>query len=483
MSTLGEENQMASVSATSTPTIGVGSDGKVTAGNLVANLDTKAIVDALMTAASIPKVQLEGRIKVEQTRVSMYQSLNTGLQTLQTTTDGYTAANAMNLLSVKSSDSSITATTTTSAAATELSMQVDSVAKKQVSVTAAAVAFTGTKFTLVDSSGKQTEVTAASTKPSDVAKAINSAGAGITASAVASGTDANGNTLYRLQLTSATTGANASFSAYEGSKAEVSAGAASNLLTATGAATVSAASDAKVTLWPGTAAAQSVTSATNQFTDLTPGVTVSVSAVTTAPSTLTITRDDASISNTVSNVVSAVAQIQQFITKQQAGSTSTADDGSTTYTAGNFTGDSMTRTLSKQLQSAVTAPIDGKSLSQYGISITADGTVAFDSTKFKTALAADPEATTKAMQTVYQRVSDAVSSASDPAKGYITQSVKTQQTRIETDQTADTAWTTRLAAQRELLVNRYTALATTLSQMQAQQDYLTQQIDAMNKPN
>jgi flagellar hook-associated protein 2 len=114
MSTLGEENQMASVSATSTPTIGVGSDGKVTAGNLVANLDTKAIVDALMTAASIPKVQLEGRIKVEQTRVSMYQSLNTGLQTLQTTTDGYTAANAMNLLSVKSSDSSITATTTTS---------------------------------------------------------------------------------------------------------------------------------------------------------------------------------------------------------------------------------------------------------------------------------------------------------------------------------------------------------------------------------
>jgi len=428
-------------------------------------------------------VQLEGRIKVEQTRVSMYQSLNTGLQTLQSTTDGYTAANAMNLLSVKSSDSSITATTTTSAAATELSMQVDSVAKKQVSVTASAVAFTGTKFTLVDSAGKQTEVTAASTKPSDVAKAINSAGAGVTASAVASGTDANGNTLYRLQLTSAKTGANASFSAYEGAASDVTAGTATNLLTAPGAATVSTASDAQVTLWPGTAAAQSVTSATNQFSDLTPGVNITVSAVTTAPSTLAITRDDASISNMVSNVVSAVAQIQQFITRQQSGSTSTADDGSTTYTAGNFTGDSMTRTLSKQLQSAVTAPIDGKSLSQYGISITDDGTVAFDSAKFKTALAADPEATTKAMQTVYQRVSNAVSAASDPYKGYITQSVKTQQTRIDTDQTADTAWTTRLAAQRDLLTNRYTALATTLSQMQAQQDYLTQQIDAMNKPS
>lgn len=474
---------MASVSATSTPTIGVGTDGKVTAGNLVANLDTTAIVNALMTAASIPKVQLESRIKTEQTRVSMYQSLNTGLQTLQSTTDGYTAANAMNLLSVKSTDSSITATTTTSATATELSMQVDSIAKKQVSVTASTAAFTGTTFTLVDSSGKQTEVTASSTKPADVAKAINAAGAGVTASAVASGTDGAGNTLYRLQLTSTKTGADAAFQAYEGAAADVTAGTATNLLTASGAATVSAASDAKVTLWPGTAAAQSVTSATNQFTDLTPGVTVTVSSVTTAPSTLTLSRDDASISKMVDNVVSAVAQIQQFITKQQAGTTDTADDGSTTYTAGNFTGDSMVRTLSKQLQSAVTAPIDGKSLSQYGISITADGTVAFDSTKFKTALAADPEATTKAMQTVYQRVSDTVASASDPYKGYITESVKSQQTRIETDQTADTAWTTRLAAQKELLTNRYTALATTLSQMQAQQDYLTQQIDAMNKPN
>lgn len=474
---------MASVSATSTPTIGVGSDGKVTAGNLVSNLDTKAIVDALMTAASIPKVQLESRIKTETTRISMYQSLNTGLQTLQSTTDGYTAVNAMNLLSVKSSDSGITATTTTSATATELSMQVDSVAKKQVTVTASTTAFTGTTFTVVDSTGKQTEVTAASTQPADVAKAINAAGAGVTASAVSSGTDADGNTQYRLQLTSAKTGAAASFTAYEGSAADVTAGTATNLLTAAGAATVSTASDAKVTLWPGTAAAQSFTSATNQFADLTPGVTVTVSAVTTAPSTLAITRDDTSISNMVSNVVSAVAQIQQFITKQQAGTTDTGDDGSTTYTAGNFTGDSMVRALSKQLQTAVTAPIDGKSLSQYGISITADGTVAFDAAKFKTALAADPEATTKAMQTVYERVSDAVSAASDPYKGYITGSVKTQQTKIETDQTADTAWTTRLAAQRDLLTNRYAALATILSQMQAQQDYLTQQIDAMNKPS
>ncbi|WIB65569.1 flagellar filament capping protein FliD [Curtobacterium sp. MCBD17_040] len=474
---------MTTVSATSTPSISVGSDGKVTATNLVQNLDTTSIINALMTAAGVQQVQLEARMKTEQTNLTNYQSLNTALQSLQTSVTGDLSANAMNLLTATSSYSSIKATATTNATATQLSLQVTQVAAKQVSVTASTGAFTGTAFTVVGADGTQTEVNAASTNPTDVATAINAAKVGIAATAVATGTDANGKTTYRLQLTSAQSGSSASFSFYEGTPSDVTAGTATNLLTATGAATISSAQDAEVTLWPGTAAAQTVTSSTNVFSDIEPGLSVTVSAPTTATATITTSRDDSSISTMAGNVVSGVNQLLSYISTQQAGTTTTAADGTTTFTAGSFTGDSMTSELYTQLQQAIAQPVNGRSPSAYGIAINSDGTLSFDSSKFTTALDSDPEGTTAAIQIIFGRVNTAVTAASDPYKGYITNSISSQQSSIKADQATDTNWTTRLAAQKTMLTAKYTALATTLSQMQSESSYLTQQVDQWSSNN
>src|SRR5690606_22370515 len=103
--------------------------------------------------------------------------------------------------------------------------------------------------------------------------AINNSEAGVTAMKVSAGKDEFGENQYRLQLTSAETGAASGF-------------------TVTGLTTTktSTAQDASVKLWAGTAAEQTVTSSSNTFDDLLPGVAVTVSEASADPVTLTVAR-------------------------------------------------------------------------------------------------------------------------------------------------------------------------------------------------
>ena len=476
---------MSSVGTISLPSLTVGSNGQVTVSNLVNNLDPTAIVNALMTAESIPQTQLQAKVKTEQSALSAFQNLNVTLQALQTSAAGASATNGLNLLTVASTDSSVTATATTAASPTSFSMQVNQVAQAQVSVTGVMTTWPDASgaITIVDSTGAAHDITAASSSISDVVTAINAAGAGVTAAQVASGTDASGNPQYRLQLTSTQTGAAAAFQVYAGTSAAYTAGTATNLLTQTGAATVTAAQDATVTLWPGTAAAQTVSSSTDTFANLVQGVTVTVAKPTAAPVTLTSTMDSGSITSTASSLVSGVNTLLSYITQQSAVTTTQNTDGSSTTTAGTFTGSLLIQGVYRNLQSAVSAPVGpGGTVSPatYGIAIQSDGSIKFDSAKFQAALASDPTGTIAAVQTIASRVQAVSSTASDPVTGTVTASITSQQTQISNDQSGVSNWTTMLAAKRKLLTAQYTALVTTLGQLQNEQNYLTQQINAMN---
>ncbi|QNE36256.1 flagellar filament capping protein FliD [Leifsonia shinshuensis] len=476
---------MSSVGTISLPSLTVGSNGQVSVSNLVNNLDPTAIVNALMTAEAIPQTQLQAKVKTEQTALSAFQNLNATLQALQTSAAGAAATNGLNLLTVSSSDSSVTASATTSASPTSFSLQVDQIAQAQVSVTGAMTTWpdAGGAITIVDSTGTAHGITAASSSISDVVAAINAAGVGVTAAQVASGTDASGNPQYRLQLTSTQTGAAAAFQVYAGTSAAYTAGTATNLLTQPGAATVTAAQDAQVTLWPGTAAAQTVSSATDTFADLVQGVAVTVTKPTTTPVTLTSKMDSTSIASTASSLISGVNTLLSYISQQSAVSTTQNTDGSSTTTTGTFTGSLLIQEVYRGLQSAVSAPVGpGGTISPatYGIAIQSDGSIKFDSAKFQAALASDPSGTIAAVQTIASRVQAASATASDPVTGTVTASISSQQTQISNDQSSVSNWTTMLAAKRKLLTAQYTALVTTLGQLQNEQNYLTQQINAMN---
>lgn len=203
---------------------------------LASGLNTAAIIDALMDVAAIPKKQVAARITDRNSVISNLQSLNTSLQDLAT--KAQTAAKANSLASFRASSSSenVTVTAGATASAFSTSVVVDAVATSHAVVTAAAPAGSwGGTFTLVTADGTTTEITPEGTSAVDLAKAINDADAGITATVVSGGVDADGNPLSRLQLTSTTTGEDGAFTLYRGTSADVDAGTARDVATETGA--------------------------------------------------------------------------------------------------------------------------------------------------------------------------------------------------------------------------------------------------------
>jgi flagellar hook-associated protein 2 len=251
-------------------------------------------------------------------------------------------------------------------------------------------------------------------------------------------------------------------------------------MAAAGAATITTASNASVTLWAGTAAEQVITSSTNSFTDILPGVNITVSKVEASPVTITIARDTAGISAVAANLVAGLASVFSTIDAQSSVTSGTSSTGDATTTAGVFTGNGTVRDVRSRVQAAASAPVNGRSPSEIGLTVTRDGTIEYDDAKFSAALAADPAGTQSMLQAIASRISDAASASSDKFSGILTTAITGQQTSLSSlsDQIGD--WDIRLASQRAGLETTYSALEVTLSNMKAQSSWLESQLSALN---
>lgn len=460
-----------------------GTVGSLAIDGLVSGLDTTTLINQLMTLEAAPQTQLKSKVTTTQTLVSAYQSLNTSVASLASLAKKDAIPATSDLYSATSSASSVSVTAAAGSSAGQIDLTVTAVAKAQVSVTAAMSAWPDSPatFTVVKADGTKVELTAASSSMSDIADAINSSSSGVKASRVAAGTDSvTGDPLYRLQLTSSTTGAAASFDVFRGTSADVTAGTATNLLTASGAATVTAASDASVTLWAGTSAAQVITSSTNAFTDILPGVTINVSKVEASPVSITVAKDTAGISSLASNLVANLASVFNFLDSKSTVTPTTTATGAAGTTAGVFVGNSLARDVRNGILNAASDPVNGRSPSEIGITITRNGTIEYDAAKFTAALAADPAGTQAMFQTISGRIATAADAASNQYTGSITQAITGQKSSLTSlnDQIAN--WDVRLASQRAGLERVYSALEVSLSNLQAQSSWLTSQLAALD---
>ena len=450
---------------------------------LVSGLDTISLINQLMTLEAAPQTLLKGKVTTTQTLVSALQTLNSTVASLAAAAKKTAAPTSTDLFTATSSATSVTATATTGATAGGLAVSVTSIARAQVSVSAPMPAWPDNPatFTIVKADGSKVEITAASTSIDDVATAINGSAAGVTATRVASGKDSlSGEQLYRLQLSSSATGERGSFEVRRGDAAAVAAGTAPDLMASPGAATVTGASDASVTLWAGTDAEQVITSSTNNFTDIMPGVTIAVTRVEATPVTISIARDTAGVSALASSLVAALGTVFSYVDTKSSVTTSTSSTGTSTTAAGAFTGNSAVRELRNQLSTAAIAPVDGKSLSTIGITVTRGGTVEYDSAKFQAALAADPAGTQSMLQAMSDRVAKVADAASDQYTGSITTLITGQQSALRTLGDQISNWDVRLASQRSGLERVYSALEVQLSNLQAQSSWLTSQLAALD---
>lgn len=215
-----------------------------------------------------------------------------------------------------------------------------------------------------------TDVSTGNGSLADVVSNINAANTGITASAVATSSGT-----YVLQLASSQTG-----SAYDLS-VNTSAFSGSSL----GALDVaSAGTNAQIQV--GGSGGYTLTSSSDVFKGLLPGLSVTANQVSTTPVTVTVSTNTSALATDVQTMVTAanaaLADVQKY-----------AGYNATTKKGGPLMGSPILQNLTTQIQS-IMASVTGTSTlgnaRNLGITLTSSGTIDFNQTTFEQALAANP---------------------------------------------------------------------------------------------
>lgn len=434
-----------------------GIDG-ITTGN-----SNAAMIADLMKLEAAPQNRLKARVADNKLFASALQALNTKIASLAEAAGKLSKPAGTDLYAAVSSSDKVTAVTKPGASAGALDIRVDKLAAAQVSLSGAMAAWPTGDALSISRDGTITEFDTAGKSLDEVISTVNKANLGVTAVKVAAGS-VDGVAQYRMQFTATAAG---------------SAGAFTVSHNGADLGSIRPAQDAQVTLWAGVAGAEtSITSSSNTFTDLLPGVDVTVAAVSETPVTISVSRDDKAISDVAAKFVAGLVDVFSYINKNAAVSVSTTD-GSTKATGGLFTSDSGIRDIKQQMMNAATAPVDGRSPSEIGIVITKDGTVEFNAEKFAAALKADPEKTEATLQTIASRVEAAGKSASDKYEGAITQRIQGKESEVRSLNTQIEDWDRRLASRQATLERTWNTLEVTLGTLNNQMDWLTSQLSAL----
>ena len=331
----------------------------------VSGLDTATLINSLVSVQQNQQTLLLGQQAQVQKRSDAYGALSSSLTSLSTQASALANTSTWAGAVATSSSTGVTATASGTRSAT-LTFDVTSVAAAHTLVSSgslastSATAATGGPLTLTRGDGTTATIAVGSGSLADVVAGINNAKVGLAAAAVQTGPGA-----YRLQVAATTTGAASSFT-LDGLDGFPS----MDVLT----------QGANATLHLGgtSAAAYDVTSASNTFGSLVPGLSFTVSKVESGV-TVSSAVDGTAVANQVSTLVSTANGILNSISANSAYDTANKQ-------AGPLTGDSGVRALQQNILSIVSgagAP---------GVHVTRDGTLTFDQTAFLTAFTADPAA-------------------------------------------------------------------------------------------
>jgi flagellar hook-associated protein 2 len=466
---------------------------------LVSGMNTTAMIGQLMQLEAAPQTLLKSKVAKTESFVTALQSLNVKVASLRDSAAKASAASSWQAVKAGSSATSVTVTAAGAARPSTLAFSVDRIASRQTSVSgdvAGLTDFVGspapTALTLVTGkdAGSATFTTIDLTTVSDLAglaAAINRSGAGVTAGVVS----LNGAT--KVQLTGTSTGESAAFDLYRGGIGAQDLAGTVPLLGRTavaagpgraGGTPISLAQDAAITLWNGTAAATPVTSATNTFQDVLPGIAFTVSAVETDPLkqtvTVTVGRDDTALKKLGADLVSNISTVLSEIASQTKSSTSTSSDGRQLLSGGVLSADSATRQAKQSILSAASLPVGTASPSSVGIVLAKDGTISFDESAFSAAMAADPGRTERMLTEIATRVEKAAKGLSDPTTGSLTQKIQGQQSYVKNLSEQVNGWDNRLALRRTALERTYASLEVSLSKINSQANWLTSQLESLN---
>lgn len=430
---------------------------------LGSGLDTASIIEQFMQLEAVPQTRLKNRQTSEKAVVTALQALNTKLAALATKAGDLGKVAAWNTVTASSSEAKVAVTATSSAGPGAFAVRVDQTAATHrlelastVGMTAAGTVPTSVRLDRLDGS-TPVDLTTDGTL-AGLVNAINAPAnaTGLRATAVKVGTDQ-----YRLVVESADSGAAQDFTL-----------AGTDGSTLLGGATVRAGRDAQVRIGDTIVA----TSTSNTFTDLVPGVSLTIAADTAVGTTsqVTLTRDAAKAATTLKGLVDGVnAALSDIDTQTRPGATGVR---------GPLTGDGTVIAVRDRLVASV-FPGDGTTLADLGIQTDRYGKLVFDEAAFTKAYADDPTAVqtrlTAAGTGFVTRLQSAAKGASSTVDGTLTTAITGRNDAIKRLSDDIDDWDLRLELRRTALTRQFTALETALNQMNSQSSWLSGQISSL----
>lgn len=455
----------------------------ISSAGIGSGLDVKSIVSQQVQAESKPLTQLQTRGSTLNTKLSNWGTVKSQLAAVQDAAQKLMGVSGWNARSFKSgNEDTLTGSATEGAATGSYQVTVDSLAKAQSARSAAVTAGStlGEGGLLISigqwdagsfsSSSSVIPVDiAASDTMADIARKINGAGAGVTASVVTS----NGQD--QLMMRSASTGASMGF------QIETYGDAALNALSypgdgSSGMTLNQAGTDAQVTIDGG----MTLTSSTNTLSNVLSGLTLDLKQ--TGTTTVDVVSDTNVVKESVDNFVKA------FNTAITNLTTATKYDAGS-KTAGPLQGDATAVGLLNTLKNMVmTSGPTGTSfsrLSDVGLEMQRDGTLTVNSSKLTTALAKPDE-----LKTFFSASSDTVTETGmarrfydytfnvNSSGGVLTERNKALQEAISRNNTDIDKMEARISRTEERLYKTYSALDTKMSTLNSMSTYVAQQISA-----
>ncbi|TDQ45342.1 flagellar filament capping protein FliD [Tepidicella xavieri] len=476
---------MASISS-----LGIGSSG----------LDIRSIVDQLVKLEKRPLAQIQSRVTVAETRISALGQLRSAVAEFQ---DAARALQRPTTYSATQANSSAPNLVSARSAVTALpgiySVSVSQIAQGQTLVspnnspadlfspTAAVGAgtltiqmgrFDGPSFTPGIASPLVVDVTDTDTLV-DVARKINEEGRGVSASVI------NVDGGQRLVLRSRETGVNQAFTVAV-AESPLQPGLARLSFDGSASSSLERTVTAQNTL--ATVDGIAVESSNATLSDIIPGTTLTVSGPTSTPVTVTVQRDTAVTRKAVEDFVSAYNQLNALLADA-------LQFDPQTKVAGPFQGDVTVINTQSALRQALGQRLETGSsfqnLSQLGIRMQKDGSLQIEDNERLTAALADPQNVrrffTSSGQTggsagLADRLVDFTRSLLDEG-GRLSQKQQSlngvlDQLRSQTDRVNQ-----RAQAAEERLLQQFSRLDANLAQLNALNQYVSQQIQAWNNTN
>ena len=459
----------------------------ISSAGIGSGLDVAKIVEQTVAAEKIPLKKLEYKAEGIQTQISTYGEIKSLTSKLGDIVSKLTRDSAWNGVSISSSNPTLSGTMTGIAATGTYNIKVTDLAQAQTTALGGAGGIALAKDQTMGAAGtiklkmgaveKDISVSSSDTL-TKIATKINEAEMGIQASVV---TDVDGKE--RLMLRSKETGTDKAFT--------VDLGSLSSAPAALGQTTPQTAKNAKVKL-----NGMDVESSSNTFANTIPGMSFTVSEVTSTAATLNVKADTEAMKKNIQEFVDTYNELNDLLTKSTK-SVRTADgklDPSVQKEGvGTLQGDSATVSLQNSLR-MLTQGISGSTggltrLAEIGIQMQEGGKLSTDTTKLDKALT-----NLEGLKGLFANKADALGQGGGIAvnfknftdkllsfDGTLNTKTDSLERTLKSNSAEQTKVNTRADTLEKRLYAQYSALDTKMASLNALNAYVSQMVTTWNK--